>query len=63
METNRNNQLFKLFFEPDTSVQVEMVGGFVKEEEGGLYIECPGQGHPHPPASGEILTRSLLHLR
>ena len=38
-----------------------MVGGLVHEEEVGLEEESPGQSHPHPPASGEVLALLVHH--
>ena len=44
-------------------LHVQHVCGLVKQEEVRLAEECPGQGQPHSPASGEGLGGPGLHLR
>ncbi len=44
---------FEVFLEPEEGFEVEVVGGFVEEEEVGLLDEEAGEVGAHDPAAGE----------
>mmetsp|Transcript_12834 Transcript_12834/g.51191 ORF Transcript_12834/g.51191 Transcript_12834/m.51191 type:complete len:547 (-) Transcript_12834:459-2099(-) len=52
----------EVLLEPNDGVEVEVVGGLVQQQEGGLAEEGAREGNAHPPAAGELLRRLLLHL-
>ena len=48
-------------FEPNDGSEVEMIGGFVEEEEVGLDEERSGQSDTHTPPTTHVLRRLLHH--
>lgn len=53
----------QLLLKPHASLEIEMVGGLVKEEQVRSQEERPGQGNSHSPAAGEVLALLVLHRR
>mmetsp|Transcript_2052 Transcript_2052/g.4810 ORF Transcript_2052/g.4810 Transcript_2052/m.4810 type:complete len:220 (-) Transcript_2052:1080-1739(-) len=49
--------------QPDDRVEVQVVGGLVQHEQGGLDEQRPGQTDAHAPAPREELRGPHLHLR
>ena len=45
----------KVVVEPDDSIKIEVVGGFVQHEECGFEEQGPCEGHPHAPTPREVL--------
>jgi len=51
---DKNKDLFvstELFFEPDATLKIEMIGGFVKQQKMGLDVKGSSQGNSHTPSS------------
>ncbi len=45
---------FELGLQPQGAFQVEVVGGFVQQQQVGFGEQGRGQGHAHAPAAGEL---------
>ncbi len=44
----------QIFFQPVAGFKVEMVGGFIEQQQVGLLQQKFGQRQPHLPAAGEF---------
>ena len=53
MRDHEQNALEALqsFLQPDTCLQVQMIGWLIKDQEGWINKQRPCQSYPHPPAS------------
>lgn len=43
--------------EPDDSIEVQVVGGLVQQQQRGLHEQRPGRGQPRAGSEGETLLR------
>ena len=51
---DENKDLFvsaELFFEPDATLEIEMIGRFIEQQKMGLDVKGSGQGNTHTPSS------------
>merc|ERR1719278_2437715 len=53
--------LLQVVVQPDHRVQVQVVGWLVEHQQGGLDKESSGKRDSHPPATRELVRRSVLH--
>jgi hypothetical protein len=51
----------EICFEPNNGAEIQVVRGFVQEQQMGLDEQRPSERHPHPPPTTHILRRPLHH--
>ena len=52
----------QVLFEPGDGVDVEVVRRLVEDEDVGLGQQQSGEGHPHPPATGQLADRPVVGI-